>query len=240
VNHVLDDLRVVETEVRLENDGWFLTRIAPYRTADDHIAGVVVTFVDITRRKNSEDDLREAHERLLLAIESADAGWGTFDVFQERAEWNGRGREMLGLVREAESRALLGWLNNMERADRAEVEKQFLRAIKTKTQFKFQFHVNRGDGSACTLHAIGRFTEPDGSGEVRGTCMLLDVTDREEWAEELRTRNEELERFNDVAVGRELQMIKLKKEINALLEREGEAPRYRVEFKESSPSETKK
>ena len=31
-------------------DKWFLTRMRPYRTADDRIEGVVATFVDITQR----------------------------------------------------------------------------------------------------------------------------------------------------------------------------------------------
>ena len=60
---VLNDLSMVEREVRLDDDGWFLTQIAPYRTADDHIAGVVVTFVDITDRRHAEEELRaHAHE----------------------------------------------------------------------------------------------------------------------------------------------------------------------------------
>ena len=31
-----------------------MTRIAPYRTGEDRIAGVVATFIDITRRKKAE------------------------------------------------------------------------------------------------------------------------------------------------------------------------------------------
>jgi hypothetical protein len=61
---VLSDLTTVEREVRLDEDGWFLSRIAPYRTADDHIAGVVVTFVDITERRHAEEKLR-AHAQEL-------------------------------------------------------------------------------------------------------------------------------------------------------------------------------
>jgi two-component system, chemotaxis family, CheB/CheR fusion protein len=58
---------------------------------------------------------------------------------------------------------------------------------------------------------------------------FVDITERRRNEEELRARNEELVRFNRAAVGRELRMVELKKEINALLARVGERPRYTVE-----------
>lgn len=48
--------------------------------------------------------------------------------------------------------------------------------------------------------------------------------------EELKDTNNELERFNRVSVGRELRMIELKKEINELCLKIGEAKRYALEF----------
>jgi len=47
-------------------------------------------------------------------------------------------------------------------------------------------------------------------------------------AEELRIRNEALTRFNAVAVGRELRMIELKREVNELCLKIGEPPRYKI------------
>jgi GAF domain-containing protein len=46
--------------------------------------------------------------------------------------------------------------------------------------------------------------------------------------EELKKRNKEMQRFNKLAVGRELRMVELKKEINALLVQLGEEPRYKI------------
>ncbi|MEY2505065.1 MAG: two-component system, chemotaxis family, CheB/CheR fusion protein [Verrucomicrobiota bacterium] len=61
---VLHDLKTIEREVRLGDAKWFLTRIAPCRTGDDRIAGVVATFIDITRRKEAEDQLRAVSTRM--------------------------------------------------------------------------------------------------------------------------------------------------------------------------------
>jgi hypothetical protein len=46
--------------------------------------------------------------------------------------------------------------------------------------------------------------------------------------DELKKSMAELERFNRLAVGRELKMIELKNEVNRLCERLGEEPRYRI------------
>lgn len=55
---------------------------------------------------------------------------------------------------------------------------------------------------------------------------------------ELRAHAEELTRFNRVAVGRELRMIELKKEVNELCERQGQAMRYSLEFEQEGIDET--
>ena len=47
---------------------------------------------------------------------------------------------------------------------------------------------------------------------------------------ELQIKNEELLRFNRVAVDRELRMIELKKEINELYARTGQPVKYTLEF----------
>ncbi|MBI5584925.1 MAG: PAS domain-containing protein [Deltaproteobacteria bacterium] len=48
--------------------------------------------------------------------------------------------------------------------------------------------------------------------------------------EELRIKNEELQRFNRVAVDRELRMIELKKQVNELCALTGQPQRYKIEF----------
>ncbi|MBF0298667.1 MAG: hypothetical protein HQK51_08105 [Oligoflexia bacterium] len=45
---------------------------------------------------------------------------------------------------------------------------------------------------------------------------------------ELQTKLSELERFNKIMVGREIEMIKLKEEINSLLEQEGKTKKYNI------------
>ncbi len=75
-------------------------------------------------------------------------------------------------------------------------------------------------------------------GEMIGSVhMARDITERKQAeaeiqrrVEELRAANEELSRFNRAAVGRELRMIELKKEVNELCLRTGDPERYPLDF----------
>ena len=55
---MLDKLAPVETEVRTEQGRCYLRRILPYRTPDNKIEGVAITFVDITERIEAEAQSR--------------------------------------------------------------------------------------------------------------------------------------------------------------------------------------
>ncbi|HKQ48857.1 MAG TPA: chemotaxis protein CheB [Phycisphaerae bacterium] len=65
--NVLDRLTPHETEI--ENDGhWWVRRILPFRTESNRIEGVVITFLDFTRRKKDEEKIwllnRQLEERV--------------------------------------------------------------------------------------------------------------------------------------------------------------------------------
>jgi len=59
---VLDNLVPREREVRTAGGAWYLARIQPYRTLDNVIDGVVLTFTDITKRMLAESAIKDARE----------------------------------------------------------------------------------------------------------------------------------------------------------------------------------
>jgi two-component system CheB/CheR fusion protein len=61
---VLKTLTSIETAKATVNDNLFNIRIMPYRTLDDRIDGLVITFSDITKYKKLEVELKEANEAL--------------------------------------------------------------------------------------------------------------------------------------------------------------------------------
>jgi len=65
-------------------------------------------------------------------------------------------------------------------------------------------------------------------GEPLMISTVWDVTERKQAQEEIIKKARDLERFNNLMIGRELTMVELKKEINELLKRSGEKEKYRI------------
>jgi two-component system CheB/CheR fusion protein len=64
VRNVLKKKTFAEKQVATHDDRWFTVRIMPYRTQDNCIDGVVITFADITVSKHLEAALRTAQSKL--------------------------------------------------------------------------------------------------------------------------------------------------------------------------------
>lgn len=62
VKKVLNKLRPFNTSVKSSDGTWYKMQIMPYRTSENVIEGVVITFVDITHEKQLAEELKEAKE----------------------------------------------------------------------------------------------------------------------------------------------------------------------------------
>jgi two-component system, chemotaxis family, CheB/CheR fusion protein len=67
---VLERLLPSDTEVVDDLGRWYIRHIVPYRTEDDRINGVVVTFTEITERKRREKEVNEAKEFAETIVEA--------------------------------------------------------------------------------------------------------------------------------------------------------------------------
>lgn len=106
--------------------------------------------------------------------------------------------------------------------------------------FRVEYRVLNREGAVRWIADRGIVIGRENGRPRQLSGIASDITERKRAEEELqlrnaefRAKNNELERFNRAMVDRELRMIELKQEINALLLQGGQPPRYPLEFANS-------
>jgi len=100
---VLVNLGMVKREVRGLNGRWYDVRMRPYRTVDDKIDGVVITFVDVTEHRTVEQALRASELQLMQQKRLVELSRDPIFVWAFDGEievWNRGCEELYGYSRE--------------------------------------------------------------------------------------------------------------------------------------------
>jgi two-component system CheB/CheR fusion protein len=104
---VLADLTPLAKEVQANDGRWYIRRITPYRTQDDRIEGVVVTFVDVSDLKETDQALRRSEAQLQTILENLTEGLVVADIEGRLFQWNQAALEMHGFASLDEARRRL-------------------------------------------------------------------------------------------------------------------------------------
>jgi PAS domain S-box-containing protein len=206
--------------------GWFDLKIYPVPE------GVFILSLDITERKKAGEELQKSEERFRIIAEEISLGIAITRLSDSTIVFaNPAYHEMFGL----KPGELIGHHAPDRYWDPADREALML-ALKNQGSLKnYPLKFKKPDGSAFWVESTVQFIEYQGEPVIMGSSM--DITERrraeeqiQNYMEELRASNEELERFNRAAVDRELRMIELKKEINSLSQQAGREPPYPLDF----------
>lgn len=192
---------------------------------------VIGIILDITARKAAEDALRESELRF-HDIVRATADW-VWEVDAE-ARYTYASESVFDFLGYT-PQEILGKtpFELMPPDEAARVAKLFAGIVARHEPFRDLDNLNvRKDGSVVQVSTNGMpILDPDG--RLLGYRGLdRDITEQKRAELELRTRNEELERFNRASVDRELDMIELKKTINALNRELDREPPFDLSFLE--------
>jgi two-component system CheB/CheR fusion protein len=182
---VLRSLKTVESEVRVGEGNWFLARISPYRTADDHIAGVVATFIDITERKRSEMELREVSQEMEAQVLRFDTIMGAVPDFVYQFDLEGRftyvNQSLLDLWGKTAEQALGRQFHELDYTPElaAKLQRQIQEVIETRHQLIDETPYTSALGSRNYEYLFFPLMTDDGS--VTGVAgVTRDITERKE------------------------------------------------------------
>lgn len=165
-----DTLRLIERELRSTEGRWYLARFLPYRTTEDRIEGAVLSFIDITSRKQAEERLHEGERRMKLVAESTrDYAIITFDDEGLVTGWNPGAGRIFGYT-EAEALGMpAAALFTLQDRERGVPELEMNEARKEGRVEDERSHL-RKDGSV--FRATGVLSRMDKDG-IRGFAKIL-------------------------------------------------------------------
>jgi two-component system CheB/CheR fusion protein len=99
---VLFDLAPIRREIRSRKGHWYDVRFRPYRTVDDKIDGVVITFIDVSERRQVDEALRASEEEIRqqkALVEVSNAPIFVWDFDGGVIDWNRGSEELYGYSR---------------------------------------------------------------------------------------------------------------------------------------------
>lgn len=181
---VLITLQTIEQELHSTEGKWYLARTLPYRTIEDRIDGIVLTFVDITERKNAEDLLKKSKERLRLLIESVtDYAIFTMDLDGKIDAWNPGAQQMFGYTsKEAIGQSGAIIFTPEDRKEGA-FEQETQTALKIGRAAHERWHL-RKDGSRFYVSGVMTLIQ---DGEIKGFVKIArDLTKSKQAVQALR------------------------------------------------------
>ena len=182
---VLDHLAPVEREVGLADGSWFLARLLPYRTVEDKIAGVVVSFINITERKQAE----EVRLWLSAVVASSMDAIISFSMDQTILSWNAGAERIFGYTA---AEAIGKPLALLAPGHDDQQEQVFSQLRDAQPVTNLESVRRRKDGTEIQV-ALSVSPIKDAQGQViGGTSIARDITDQKRAAQALRSSEERL------------------------------------------------
>ncbi|MDX1520083.1 MAG: CheR family methyltransferase, partial [Anaerolineae bacterium] len=182
---VIDTLETTEKEVQTQDGKWYWMRVAPYRTVEHSVDGVVITFNEITVQKKVEKQLRASERRLALAIEATGAGIYEHAVpLGPDMYHNDRWAEILGYLPDElpAPDQLLDWLyERVHPDDRAGLEQAYTDLIEGRAPvYDVELRLKDNTGKWKWVRGLAKAVQRDEEGQItRVVGVMLNMVHKQ-------------------------------------------------------------
>ena len=193
---VLDKLSVVEQEMLLNDGRVFFTRFSPYRTDEDRIQGVVITFLDISGRRQAEKSLLKAHHRLQQAMETAKIFAWEMDPGNRNWEWSENLEEVVGFSLPSDIGNIIQLIHP---DDMQSAMKAINHTVETGAPYASEYRiVNPANGAETWFYSKGALMKNGIPGEARLLGISQNITERKQSQQALEESESRFRTLTDV------------------------------------------
>jgi PAS domain S-box-containing protein len=213
------------------NRAWLLVDAIPQLNADGKIRQVVCTFVDISKRKEAEEEVIKSYEKLMKFASQVP---GMLYQFERLVNGSFRVpfttesiRDIFGCSPEDVLHDFAPVAKVIHPEDLAGVYSKIEESLLNMTSFKSEYRVLLPGQPVHWIYARS-MPERMPNGSVIWNGFNTDITQQKQAEADLQKKMDELLQFQRLTVGRELKMIELKKEINEILKGSGKDEKYRI------------
>jgi len=196
IESVYSQLQSFEKEIQDKKGLWYLMSIIPYRTVDNAVEGIIVTFVNITKLKHEEELKLAIEKRYRSYIDvTGQIGWVT-NALGEVVEDVPSLRKFTGQSYQEVKGT--GWNKAIHPDDRERTLKEWNNAVINKIPYEIEYRLLRHDGVYCYQLARGFpvFNEDKSILEWVGTC--IDISKRKLNEEKLKRSENELKKAQQI------------------------------------------
>ena len=187
---------------------WHTSSAVPLRDEAGTVIGFEGTARDITERKQLEESLQQATDRLMLAVRAGGVGIWDYDVVNNRLVWDDQMFQLYGITQDQFCGAYEAWQAGVHPEDRQRGDEEIRLALRGEKDFDTEFRVVCPDGSIHNIRALA-LVQRDAFGKplhMIGTNW--DITAQKQAEETLQEANRHLEettkRANDMAAQAEM------------------------------------
>lgn len=205
---------------------WIHDSMRIVRDARGNAVEVVGSWTDITAIKDAEATAQQEAARLAESQRIAHVGSWELDLAAMTIRWSDEAYRIYGVEPGAFAPGFENFLDLLHPEDRGRMRAWLADLLAGRAPDELEFRTVHADGTTHWVSGRGKIV-CDGAGRpVSAVGTAQDITRRKRVDEELAQQLRELQRWRAVTLGREGRVIELKREVDELLARLGEPPRF--------------
>jgi PAS domain S-box-containing protein len=197
---------------------WLNTNKIPLVDDSGITVGVVGTYMDITERKKSEILLKESEERSNKAQSVSHVGIWELDLKTNLVWGSHEAFRIYGLeINNTQQFPLETVQKSVELEYRTELDTALNLLVTQEKPYNVEFKIKRGtDSGIRDIVSKAELIKNISGAPTKVLGTIQDITEFKTVENQLRNKNEDLEKMNKAMVDRELRMIELKEKIKEL------------------------